>query len=309
MNRNRPTPIVHTERLLALVPYISTHQGVSTSELAAMFNVSVAQINNDLMTLWMCGLPGYTPLELMDLSFESGFVTIHNAPTLQSPRSLNSDEIVALLFGLDLILDSISKDSSLIVNVKELIERLSNKSPIHSRLRATNPVAGSLRAIIENSLNEKGALKINYHSLYSDSYSDRIISPLEMYSESGVEYLLSYCSTAKAFRTFRLDRIESAQSATLDLSSHLNQQTNSNPDVAYSIKVIERSRLMKERFSIPEVEDDEEIQLHSFSEQWIRRSICASSGSAQLIHPIEIRLEIAEKAQQLLERYRQAKSA
>ena len=302
-------PIVHTERLLALVPYISTHQGVSTSDLAALFNVSVAQINSDLMTLWMCGLPGYTPLELMDLSFESGFVTINNAPTLQSPRSLNSDEIVALLFGLDLVLDSISKDSSLIANVKELIERLSNKSPIHSRLRATNPVAGSLRAIIENSLNKKSALKIKYHSLYSDTYSDRIISPLEMYSESGVEYLLSYCGTAKAFRTFRLDRIASAQSATLDFPSHSNQQSNLNPDVAYSIKVIERSRLMKERFSIPEIQDTEEMQLHSFSEQWILRSICASSGSAQLLHPTQIRLEIAEKAQLLLERYRQAKSA
>ena len=309
MNRNRPMPIVHTERLLALVPYISTHQGVSTSELAAIFNVSVAQINNDLMTLWMCGLPGYTPLELMDLSFDSGYVTIHNAPTLQSPRSLNSDEIVALLFGLDLVKESISEDSDLQSNVSELIERLSFKSPIHSRLRATNPVAGSLRAVIEKSLNEKGALKIDYHSLYSDNHSERIISPLEMYTESGVEYLLAYCSTAKAFRTFRLDRIASAQSAVLDISSHSNQPTKLNPEVAFAIKVIDRSRLMKERFSIPAANDVEEIQLNSFSEQWVLRSICASSGSAQLLHPAEIRLEMAEKAQLLLERYRQAKSA
>jgi len=111
-------PLERTARLLDLVPYISSHQGISLKELAKTFKVDQGQMTNDLTTLWMCGLPGYTPLELMDLDFESGFVTIHNAETLAKPRSISFDEGVALVLGLDLLRSAISPDRS------DLLERI-----------------------------------------------------------------------------------------------------------------------------------------------------------------------------------------
>ena len=69
------TGLARTARLLDLVPYLTTHQGIAISELAKTFNATVKEITDDLNTLWMCGLPGYTPLELIDLEFESGFVS------------------------------------------------------------------------------------------------------------------------------------------------------------------------------------------------------------------------------------------
>ena len=88
-------------RLLDLVPFITTHQGIAIADLASEFGVSPEQINQDLNTLWMCGLPGYTPYELIDLSFDTGFVTITNAETLENPRTLTRDEALALLLGLE----------------------------------------------------------------------------------------------------------------------------------------------------------------------------------------------------------------
>jgi hypothetical protein len=87
MAKKISAPLERTARLLDLVPYISSHQGISLKDLAQIFRVDQGQMTSDLTTLWMCGLPGYTPLELMDLDFESGFVTIHNAETLSKPRS------------------------------------------------------------------------------------------------------------------------------------------------------------------------------------------------------------------------------
>ena len=113
MAKNRPEPNIHTERLLALVPYISAHQGIAIADLAKAFDVTTSQMSADLTTLWMCGLPGYTALELMDLSFESGFVTIRNAPTLKSPRTLNVEEVISLLLGLDLIKESLADNSQI----------------------------------------------------------------------------------------------------------------------------------------------------------------------------------------------------
>ena len=76
MAKSFSAPLERTARLLDLVPYINSHQGIALKDLAAVFDVSNAQMINDLTTLWMCGLPGYTPLELMELDFESGYVNI-----------------------------------------------------------------------------------------------------------------------------------------------------------------------------------------------------------------------------------------
>ena len=56
-----------TARALDLIPYLLEHQGASVAELAARFSVTELQITQDLTMLHMCGLPGYTPLELMDM--------------------------------------------------------------------------------------------------------------------------------------------------------------------------------------------------------------------------------------------------
>ena len=53
-------------RLLALVPYLLKHPGVQTSEAAALFGVSEEQLRRDLNLLWVCGLPGHGPGDLID---------------------------------------------------------------------------------------------------------------------------------------------------------------------------------------------------------------------------------------------------
>jgi proteasome accessory factor C len=60
--------LARTARLLDLVPYLTTHQGIAISELAKTFNTTVKEIADDLNTLWMCGLPGYTPVSYTHLT-------------------------------------------------------------------------------------------------------------------------------------------------------------------------------------------------------------------------------------------------
>ena len=56
------TPVEKAARLLDLVPFISSHQGIALVDLASQFGISESELISDLNTLWMCGLPGYTPL-------------------------------------------------------------------------------------------------------------------------------------------------------------------------------------------------------------------------------------------------------
>ena len=303
MAKAKPAPIVHTERLLALVPYISANQGVAIGELAKAFDVTTAQMSADLTTLWMCGLPGYTALELMDLSFESGFVSIRNAPTLKSPRTLSAEEVISLLLGLDLVRESLPDSSQIATSVAKLSKRLSEKAGITATFRATNPVSSSIRAEIEQSLAKQQVLEISYHSLYSDSFSQRRINPLELRIEDGIEYLFAYCYSASAFRVFRLDRIQTLKLSSEKEADIAGDVSTQSSEFAAQILIVSRARLMKERFGLDDVALDVAFPIQSFSRQWIIRSIFASSGSARLLEPADLGLEIAKKAQLILDRY------
>lgn len=75
----KSTPVEKAARMLDLVPFITTHQGIPLDDLAAQFQVSQSELLSDLNALWMCGDSRF---DLIDLEFESGFVSIRNAETL-----------------------------------------------------------------------------------------------------------------------------------------------------------------------------------------------------------------------------------
>jgi len=304
MSKPTQTPLGRTARLLDLVPFLATHQGIELKTLSENFDVTDAQMVADLTTLWMCGLPGYTPLELMDLSFESGFVTIHNAETLSHPRALSDEEIIALLLGLDVVIASLPNDrSDLKLIALDLVARLSTRSSIPSKMSAVPAAPGSVRAIIERSLLEKEAVEILYHSSYSDEISRRVVTPIELREENGFEYLWGVCQSAHGLRSFRLDRIQEAAPKS-NSSQPIPAITGSQSHgISYTIHAHSRPREVIERFAINKEEFTENARVVSYSREWIKRSVLASAGSVEVVEPANIRAEILRSAQSLLERY------
>ena len=303
MAKKISAPLERTARLLDLVPYINSHQGISLKELAQVFKVTQAQMTDDLTTLWMCGLPGYTPLELMDLDFESGFVTIHNAETLSKPRSISFDEGVALVLGLDLLRSTISADrGDLLMKIDELSRRLSDLINLPSALSAASDVNKDVSAAILEAIRSRSGLEIVYHSLYRDETSTRTILPIEIVESDGQRYLSSFCHTSSDFRQFRIDRIQSAKMQTV--AQEIPKIFNQAAGHTSTIKVLTPTRDIAERFKQNELSVNSEFNFESFSLQWIERSIMASGGSVSLLAPAEIRQSISVMAQSMLDRYK-----
>ena len=296
-------PLERTARLLDLVPYISSHQGISLKELAKTFKVDQGQMTNDLTTLWMCGLPGYTPLELMDLDFESGFVTIHNAETLAKPRSISFDEGVALVLGLDLLRSAISPDrSDLLERIDLLSQRLAELIKLPSALSATSLVNQEVSSAISEALNSRMGLEITYHALYRDEVSTRVIFPIEMVESEGHLYLSSYCYSAMDFREFRIDRIQGALVQTVQ--QEIPKSTIQQSSYTATIKVLTPTRAIAERFKQSELAVNAQFDFQTYSLQWMERSIMASGGAVCLQSPPEVRKSIAAMAQTMLDRYK-----
>jgi proteasome accessory factor C len=303
MGKNFSAPLERTARLLDLVPYINTHQGIALKDLAAVFEVSNAQMVNDLTTLWMCGLPGYTPLELMDLDFESGYVNISNAPTLAKPRSVTFDEGVALILGLDLLRASIPTDrSDLLERIDSLSARLSSIINMNSTFSVVAPVNQGVSAAIDEALASRSSLEIEYHSMYRDEITQRTIFPIEIIEVEGQQYLSSYCYSASDFRQFKLDRIQKAvvtqESKTIPEDATDTQRINSR------LKVLKPTREIAERFSRQDLKAGSEFDFQTYSQQWLERSILSSGDGVALLTPPEIRASIAQMAQSMLDRYK-----
>ena len=296
-------PLERTARLLDLVPYISSHQGISLKELAQTFKVDQGQMTNDLTTLWMCGLPGYTPLELMDLDFESGFVTIHNAETLAKPRSISFDEGVALVLGLDLLRSAISPDrSDLLERIDLLSQRLAELIKLPSALSATSLVNQEVSSAISEALKSRMGLEITYHALYRDEISTRVIFPIEMVESEGHLYLSSYCYSAMDFREFRIDRIQGARIQAVQ--QEIPKSTIQQSSYTATIKVLTPTRAIAERFKQSELTVNTQFDFQTYSLQWMERSIMASGGAVCLQSPPEVRKSIAAMAQTMLDRYK-----
>ena len=303
MAKNFSAPLERTARLLDLVPYINTHQGIALKDLAAVFEVSNAQMVNDLTTLWMCGLPGYTPLELMDLDFESGYVNISNAPTLAKPRSVTFDEGVALILGLDLLRAAIPTDrSDLLEKIDSLSARLSSIISLNSTFSVVAPVNQGVSAAIDEALASRSSLEIEYHSMYRDEITQRTIFPIEIIEVEGQQYLSSYCYSASDFRQFKLDRIQKAvvtqESKTIPEDATDTQRINSR------LKVLKPTREIAERFSRQDLKAGSEFDFQTYSQQWLERSILSSGDGVALLTPPEIRASIAQMAQSMLDRYK-----
>ena len=99
-------------RLLALAPYLQKRGDVALQEVAADFGITPAQVLKDLRVLYLCGLPGYGPGDLIDINVEAleddpdGLVRVDNADFLARPLRLGSNEASALIVALHALLDA-----------------------------------------------------------------------------------------------------------------------------------------------------------------------------------------------------------
>jgi predicted DNA-binding transcriptional regulator YafY len=90
-------PLPELARLLALVPYLREHSGDRIADVARVFGVSEERLRKDLDLLWVCGLPGHGPGDLIDLEFEGETVTLLDEP-LAVPEHAESKDLSQGLF-------------------------------------------------------------------------------------------------------------------------------------------------------------------------------------------------------------------
>lgn len=311
-NKESNPALDRTARLLDLVPYLATHQGISIEDLAKEFSISTSEVTDDLTTLWMCGLPGYTALELMDLSFESGFVTISNAETLAHPRTLDRNEVLTLILGLETMLESESSQrNSLSEQISSLIEKLSQFLDIARLIQAGTASSSAIRGEIDAAINSRMPIQIEYHSLTRDEVNIRVIHPLEFISltdSKDHEYLYAFCELSKGYRTFRVDRILKTMGAQGVETYPSREIITIEPEInEIVVAIASRERDVAERFNLSphnlKKDSKKEVTVESFTPDWAIREIMSFGGEVALKSPQDLRELLCQRSLRALGAY------
>jgi proteasome accessory factor C len=294
-------------RLLDLVPYIVAHPGISITELAKVFSISRDEVLKDLNLLFLCGLPGYTPLELIDISFDEESVVIRDPQNLAAPRNLNESEALIARIALAALEESTPRTSSAypqIVALREKIAKAFSSSIPASAITFTLDKERATLEAIEAAIMQELDLEITYNNVTKDSSSRRSITPISIIAEDKRTLVSAYCHSAKALRTFNLAQISEVSTKARIARTDLERLEDSRGSSAEVIIKSEDSSFLSENASSLKELSKSCYQIDIFQPEWIVRSVLAGVDSIELAKPLELRAEIAERANRALLAYK-----
>lgn len=294
-------------RLLDLVPYIVAHPGISITELAKEFSISRDEVLKDLNLLFLCGLPGYTPLELIDILFDEESVVIRDPQNLAAPRNLNESEALIARIALAALEESTPRTAAAypqIVALREKIAKAFSSSIPASAITFTLDKERATLEAIEGAIKQELDLEITYSNVTKDSSSRRSITPISIIAEVKRTLVSAYCHSAKALRTFNLSQISEVSTKARIVRADLERLEDSRGSSAEVIIKSEDSSFLSENASSLKELSKSCYQIDIFQPEWIVRSVLAGADSIELAKPLELRAEISERATRALLAYK-----
>ena len=197
-------------RLLALVPWLSAHDGVTVSEAAAHFGVTTEELVDDLNLLICSGLPGYGPEHLVDIQFWDEDEEIHvlDPQTLTAPMRLTPDEVTALLVGLRVLAQVPGDhDRDALVTATAKLERAGGGALAADLVDMRIASSDQAAAVLDEAIAQGLSVHMTYAGITREDVTERTITPMRVLVGQGYTYIEAWCDLAEAVRTFRLDRI------------------------------------------------------------------------------------------------------
>ena len=293
--------ISRVARAMDMIPYVLENPGISIENLAAKFGVNQKQIIKDLELIFLCGLPGYTPYELIDLTFEDGLVTIIDPQLFDKPRKFTETEGVIITLGLGLLKKAIS-GSDQIQSIDDLTNKLSAKFKVSLSTSIGDFDKPAFYDEILRSISKKIALAIEYNSISEDLVSHRLIKPMRVSIKNGFYYLFATDLEIDADRIYRIDQIKSV----VENESKDDIQVNRDLDFAdliFELKV--RDQLITERYrdiftEVKQFENHFLVKGRISNRQWLYRWILSHCSEIEVIEPQILKDSVKSRAQSAL---------
>lgn len=207
------SPVVATSqrlsRLLAMLPWLVSEGGAYLHEVAERFGTTTEQAARDLELASMVGVPPYGPGDLLELLFgEDGWVSARPGPVFDRPPRLSPAEAFALVAAGRAILAVPGADTGgpLATALAKVERALGERGALAIEL--TSP---PLLDLVRDAVSHRRRLRVAYWSAWRDKMSQREIDPYLVHAERGRWHVKAFDHSRREVRTFRVDRMESAE--------------------------------------------------------------------------------------------------
>jgi proteasome accessory factor C len=313
-------------RLLAILAWLAQVGEAPIDDVADQFDLSPEDLVAELEMAACCGVPPYTPDQLMEIVVTDTTVSTRVGTALARPRRLSPSEGFALAASARALLAVHGSDESGALSraLTKLDRALGGEVTVELD-------APPLLPLVREALDSTGRLAISYYSASTDRVSERVILPRRLFGSEGHWYVDAWCESAGDLRRFRVDRIASAVPADPDRATSAAgeaKEPGSAVAAASSGKDADglepfvpgpdarRVRLSVEPSSawlidsIPsagpatKVGEREEIEFFVAGDAWLERLLLRLGPDARVIEPPEYGQLGADAAERILKRYR-----
>jgi len=313
-------------RILLMVPMVLEEEGLSIDVLCERLEATRDELLEDLNVLWMCGLPDYTPADLIDFRLEGDRVYLEMADYFKRPLTITRDEaLVMFVAGRALLEAKVFKKTgplgSALKKVESALSRdeLGDVENVAERIDLEiDACSGRLWGTIEGGLEKEKNLALEYYSFSRDTVTSREVEPLSLVWSKGHWYLLAWCQTAADYRLFRLDRIKKVR-----LTSR--SPTRKAPEESYMPEVVgeyrpgkkshtvrlkffgKEGRRLVEDWPTAEFRENRDgsftVELRTRNLSWLASYLLRFGDRFRVESPRELAKAVQAKASEILEAY------
>jgi proteasome accessory factor C len=297
-------------RILALIPYVLERDTVDVEEVMSRFGYTRGQLTRDLETIFVCGLPGYGPGDLMEAYMDEDEVTIDAADFFKKAPRLTPAEALGLLAAGMTVIGSGEASPAL----ESAVGKLSNVVMPDADASLTVDVIDESQNVgtLRDAAAGQKVVRIVYRSVAREEETERDIEPWSVFASLGRWYVIGHCRLVAGQRTFRVDRIKELEV----LEEGFERPENvPEPGVGYSpaegdlaavIDLSPGARWVLDYYPVDVLEEDGEttrIRFHSPEAEVPARLLLRLGTGARLVEGPEVRARVAEIGKQLLAAY------
>lgn len=299
------TAAVRALRTMDLIPYILEHPGISINQLSKNFAVTEKEIEKDLQLAFMCGLPGYTPYELIDLTYEDGVVSIIDPQVLNKPRSFSSNERVVIALGLEILKNINSSNDDNLKKIENLSKKFMDEESGDSVMIVEQNLTFPFLNIINQAVFETRVIVFDYQSISKDVLSNRKVTPYKLFLQNGNLYLSGYDYHAQSDRIFKADQIVNCA---IGDQANLGQANSPQKEETVELIVDLKAVNFIERNSTIIIDQEMRngqlhVKLKVSNIDWLKRAILSNAPSIKVISPQSLASQVEQIASDLISAY------
>lgn len=306
-------------RLLALLPYLLARPGVRVADVAAAFGISEERLRKDLELLWVCGLPGHGPGDLIDLEFEGDTITVLEPAGVQRPLRLTVDEALALVVALRTLAETpglTSRDA--VDRALAKVEQAAGAAALPAgRVEVTVEGEERVLPVVREAVERGRRLQLDYYVPGRDETTSRTVDPVRVLLVDGRSYLEAWDPRAEGMRLFRLDRVEAVQVLDEPAQPPVDAEPRDvsqglfvpGPDDLLVTLVLRPSAAWVADYhpceSVEETVDGElVVRMRVGDPRWVRRLALQLGPHGQVLAPAGLAEQVREDAARALSAYR-----